>query len=351
MGAYLQLVTPGIPLLGAFMFNCDLQDGRATGSRCTGVFTTKTPTDAYRGAGRPEATFAIERIMDELAVRARHRADGAAPAQLDQARGVPLHDDRRAHLRQRQLRGRHRARRWSCSATTSCARAGRSGASATTRCSSASASRPTPRCAGWPRPGCSARCRTARAAGRRASDPDAADRQGRGGHRHHPARPGPRDRVEPDRRGRARRAVRGRRRDARRHRSPRPRAWTPTGRARWSSAASPCTMAAQKVVDKARKVAAHLLEAAEDDLEFAGGTFSVQGLAGREEDDPGDRAGHVRGARPARRAWSRRSTPTPCSTRTTSPSRTAPTCARSRSTPRPAGRRSASTSRWTTSAR
>jgi carbon-monoxide dehydrogenase large subunit len=34
---------------------------------CTNVFTTKTPTDAYRGAGRPEATFAIERMMDELA--------------------------------------------------------------------------------------------------------------------------------------------------------------------------------------------------------------------------------------------------------------------------------------------
>jgi carbon-monoxide dehydrogenase large subunit len=34
---------------------------------CTGVFTTKMPTDAYRGAGRPEATFGIERIMDELA--------------------------------------------------------------------------------------------------------------------------------------------------------------------------------------------------------------------------------------------------------------------------------------------
>ena len=31
------------------------------------VFTTKTPTDSYRGAGRPEATFAVERIMDELA--------------------------------------------------------------------------------------------------------------------------------------------------------------------------------------------------------------------------------------------------------------------------------------------
>jgi aerobic carbon-monoxide dehydrogenase large subunit len=36
--------------------------------KCTGIFTTKMPTDAYRGAGRPEATFAIERIMDELAV-------------------------------------------------------------------------------------------------------------------------------------------------------------------------------------------------------------------------------------------------------------------------------------------
>jgi carbon-monoxide dehydrogenase large subunit len=36
--------------------------------RCKGIFTTKMPTDAYRGAGRPEATFAIERIMDELAV-------------------------------------------------------------------------------------------------------------------------------------------------------------------------------------------------------------------------------------------------------------------------------------------
>ena len=58
MGAYLMLVTPGVPLLGAFMYN---------GITCTGVFTTKMPTDAYRGAGRPEATYALERAMDELA--------------------------------------------------------------------------------------------------------------------------------------------------------------------------------------------------------------------------------------------------------------------------------------------
>ncbi|MCW2605823.1 MAG: carbon monoxide dehydrogenase [Frankiales bacterium] len=66
MGAYLQLVTPGVPILGAFMFPA-IYKMKAYDFACTGVFTTKTPTDAYRGAGRPEATYAIERIMDELA--------------------------------------------------------------------------------------------------------------------------------------------------------------------------------------------------------------------------------------------------------------------------------------------
>ncbi len=66
MGAYLMLVTPGIPLLGAFMYPA-IYKMDAYSFRCTGIFTTKMPTDAYRGAGRPEATFAIERIMDELA--------------------------------------------------------------------------------------------------------------------------------------------------------------------------------------------------------------------------------------------------------------------------------------------
>ncbi|MBI3686176.1 MAG: molybdopterin-dependent oxidoreductase [Actinobacteria bacterium] len=66
MGAYLGLVTPGVPLLGAFMFNA-IYKFPAYRFSCTNVFTTKTLTDAYRGAGRPEATFAIERMMDELA--------------------------------------------------------------------------------------------------------------------------------------------------------------------------------------------------------------------------------------------------------------------------------------------
>ncbi|MGX7824098.1 xanthine dehydrogenase family protein molybdopterin-binding subunit [Actinokineospora sp. 24-640] len=66
MGAYLRLVGPGVPILGAFMFNA-IYKFPAYHFACTNVFTNKTPTDAYRGAGRPEATFAIERLMDELA--------------------------------------------------------------------------------------------------------------------------------------------------------------------------------------------------------------------------------------------------------------------------------------------
>ncbi len=68
MGAYLQLVTPGVPLLGAFLYH-GVYDIPKYSFRCTGVFTNMTPTDAYRGAGRPEATYAIERAMDLLAAQ------------------------------------------------------------------------------------------------------------------------------------------------------------------------------------------------------------------------------------------------------------------------------------------
>jgi carbon-monoxide dehydrogenase large subunit len=69
MGAYLQLVTPGIPLLGAFLYAGVYDLPEAYDFSCTSVFTTMTPTDAYRGAGRPEATYAIERAMDALAAK------------------------------------------------------------------------------------------------------------------------------------------------------------------------------------------------------------------------------------------------------------------------------------------
>ncbi len=66
LGAYVALVGGGVPVLGAFMFN-SIYKFPAYHFSVQTVLTNTTWTDAYRGAGRPEATFAIERMMDELA--------------------------------------------------------------------------------------------------------------------------------------------------------------------------------------------------------------------------------------------------------------------------------------------
>jgi carbon-monoxide dehydrogenase large subunit len=66
MGAYLMLDGPGIPILGAFVYP-GVYTFDAYDFSVTGVFTNMTPTDAYRGAGRPEGIYAIERIIEALA--------------------------------------------------------------------------------------------------------------------------------------------------------------------------------------------------------------------------------------------------------------------------------------------
>jgi carbon-monoxide dehydrogenase large subunit len=66
LGSHVAIVGGGVPVLGAFMFNA-IYKFPAYHFACQTVLTNKTWTDAYRGAGRPEATFAIERLMDELA--------------------------------------------------------------------------------------------------------------------------------------------------------------------------------------------------------------------------------------------------------------------------------------------
>ena len=60
-------------------YKIDAFDGRSIG-----VFTNRTPTDAYRGAGRPEATFMIERVMDLLA-----RETGLDPVEVRRKNFVP----------------------------------------------------------------------------------------------------------------------------------------------------------------------------------------------------------------------------------------------------------------------
>ena len=66
MGAYHQLLTPLIPQLTALM-QAGCYKIPAIDIEIQGVFTNKMSTDAYRGAGRPEATYNIERIMDVAA--------------------------------------------------------------------------------------------------------------------------------------------------------------------------------------------------------------------------------------------------------------------------------------------
>jgi len=66
LGAYYQLLTPLIPTLtGLMMTGC--YKIPAARMEITGVFTNKMSTDAYRGAGRPEATYLIERVLDLVA--------------------------------------------------------------------------------------------------------------------------------------------------------------------------------------------------------------------------------------------------------------------------------------------
>jgi aerobic carbon-monoxide dehydrogenase large subunit len=66
IGAYNMLLTAAIPTLTMLMANATYRIP-AIRVTLTEVFTNKTPTDAYRGAGRPEATYFVERAMDMLA--------------------------------------------------------------------------------------------------------------------------------------------------------------------------------------------------------------------------------------------------------------------------------------------
>src|SRR5207248_6806779 len=83
MGAYFRLLTPAIPILGGFLYH-GVYDIPNYSFSCTSVFTNLNPTDAYRGAGRPEASYAIERCMDSLAAKM-----GKDPADIRRINFIP----------------------------------------------------------------------------------------------------------------------------------------------------------------------------------------------------------------------------------------------------------------------
>jgi carbon-monoxide dehydrogenase large subunit len=86
LGAYNQLLTPVVPTLTLLMAEGCYRVSNIK-AEVIGVFTNTMATDAYRGAGRPEATFFIERAMDLIAYRL-----GMDPVDVRRKNFIPAFD-------------------------------------------------------------------------------------------------------------------------------------------------------------------------------------------------------------------------------------------------------------------
>ena len=96
IGAYLQHSMP------AFMMNAGTLAGvyrtPAIHVDITGVFTNTNPTRPYRGNGRPEAAFVIERMVELAAAQIGIDAGRIAPQELHRARADAVQDRADLHL-------------------------------------------------------------------------------------------------------------------------------------------------------------------------------------------------------------------------------------------------------------
>jgi carbon-monoxide dehydrogenase large subunit len=68
MGAYLSTMAPFIPTAAGSGVLPSVYTFQAMSVRVHGVFTNSVPIDAYRGAGRPESNYLVERLIDVAAV-------------------------------------------------------------------------------------------------------------------------------------------------------------------------------------------------------------------------------------------------------------------------------------------
>jgi carbon-monoxide dehydrogenase large subunit len=84
MGAYLSLFAPFIPTMAALKVLPGVYDVKNLYYRVLGVFTHTTPVDAYRGAGRPESIYVVERLIEKAA-----RELGVDPAELRRKNFIP----------------------------------------------------------------------------------------------------------------------------------------------------------------------------------------------------------------------------------------------------------------------
>ncbi len=88
MGAYLSTAAPGIPTILHGLMLSGVYNVPAIKEDVYGVYTNGTPVEAYRGAGRPEATFMIERMVEKLA-----KTIGADPIDLRLKNMIPAFDN------------------------------------------------------------------------------------------------------------------------------------------------------------------------------------------------------------------------------------------------------------------
>ena len=88
MGAYLSTAAPGIPTIlhGLMLSGC--YDIPALKEDVYGIYTNGVPVEAYRGAGRPEATFMLERLVDLFADKL-----GMDPVDVRRKNFIPKFDD------------------------------------------------------------------------------------------------------------------------------------------------------------------------------------------------------------------------------------------------------------------
>ncbi len=87
-GAYLS-ASAGVPAGLGSMAYTNVYDIPAAHVSAARRYTHTTPTGPYRGAGKPEAIYVMERLVDMAAAELKIDPDRAAPAQPDHACAVP----------------------------------------------------------------------------------------------------------------------------------------------------------------------------------------------------------------------------------------------------------------------
>jgi carbon-monoxide dehydrogenase large subunit len=88
MGAYLSTAAPGVPTILHGLMLSGVYNLPAVKEDVYGVYTNCTPVEAYRGAGRPEATFMIERMMELVAAKLK-----MDPAEVRLKNMIPAFDN------------------------------------------------------------------------------------------------------------------------------------------------------------------------------------------------------------------------------------------------------------------